>query len=123
MFVVDDSSEIAECLAFVLRKNGFEAIAFNSPAKALTAAASLSPDLLLTDLTMPEMDGVTLARKLNKLHPSCRILMLSGMVREPSVYPDQDNFDWLEKPVTIRQLVAKVKESLGSEGSEKEQAS
>ncbi len=45
---------------------------------ALEEAASFTPDIVLTDVRMPRMDGVALARELRKLHPDCRIVFMSG---------------------------------------------
>jgi CheY-like chemotaxis protein len=54
IFVVDDEPVIASTLATILQMNGFSAKFFTSPLEALNAARSKAPDLLISDVTMPE---------------------------------------------------------------------
>ena len=62
VLVVDDEQVIAQTLAVVLGRSGFDAIAFTNPLKALEAARTEAPDLVISDVMMPEMDGDTLLR-------------------------------------------------------------
>jgi CheY-like chemotaxis protein len=72
--VVDDEEVIAQTLAVILRQSGFLAKSFTNPLEALAEAASTAPDLLISDVMMPEMSGVDLAIKLRALHPECKVL-------------------------------------------------
>ena len=78
VFVVDDEHVIASSLAAILKMSGFDATAFGNPLEALDAAEVESPDLLITDVVMPQLSGIELARRLSFRHPSCKILLFSG---------------------------------------------
>jgi CheY-like chemotaxis protein len=78
VFVVDDESVIALTLATILKQSGFIAKAFTNPAEALNSAGSEAPDLLVSDVMMPEMLGVDLAIQLKAIRPACKVLLFSG---------------------------------------------
>jgi CheY-like chemotaxis protein len=78
IFVVDDEPVIASTLAAILRMNGFSAKFFTSPLEALTAARSKAPDLLISDVTMPDISGIDLAIQMRAQYPTCKILLFSG---------------------------------------------
>jgi DNA-binding response OmpR family regulator len=61
IFVVDDEKVISDTLAVILRLNGFAATSFTNPLEALNYASSGSPDLLVSDVVMPELSGIDLA--------------------------------------------------------------
>src|ERR1035438_2000723 len=61
VFVVDDEHMIASSLATILRHLGFDATSFTDPLAALKAAHSQHPDLLITDVVMPQLSGIELA--------------------------------------------------------------
>jgi CheY-like chemotaxis protein len=80
VFVVDDEPTIRETLAAILYNEGYKAIPFEDGAMALSAAAEESPDLLITDVMMPDMNGVDLAIHFNDLYPECEVLLFSASV-------------------------------------------
>lgn len=78
--------------------------------EALTLCQSWTPDIVLSDIRMPEMDGVTLCRKLRLLAPECQILFISG-------YEDVENLraaielsaiSFIRKPFSIQELEEKL---------------
>jgi len=71
IFVVDDEEVIVETLAIILRNSGFDATPFTEPLKALEASRSHSPDLLISDVVMPEINGIELAIQLLQICPEC----------------------------------------------------
>ena len=70
IFVVDDESIIASSLQLILMSQGFDAHSFADPLAALNAARSKSPDLLITDVMMPQMTGIELAVQIRQDCPS-----------------------------------------------------
>lgn len=62
--VVDDEEAVRQSLAFLLEIHGFEVVVWNSAASLLAGIAERRPDCLITDLRMPEIDGVELLRLL-----------------------------------------------------------
>lgn len=77
-YVVDDEETIAKTLALILNGNGFEAVAFTEPLKALNAAATRCPDFLITDVSMPLLNGIELGIQFKAVYPKCKVLLFSG---------------------------------------------
>ena len=79
VMVVDDSKTIREMIAFTLGNAGFKVTQAEDGSKALTALASGTADLVVTDLNMPKMDGIALIRSLraNPKYRAVPILMLT----------------------------------------------
>jgi len=78
ILVVDDEKAVSITLALVFKAKGFEAQSANSGMEALELARSFRPDVLLTDVMMPGMDGFELAQQVFDELPGCRVFLLSG---------------------------------------------
>jgi CheY-like chemotaxis protein len=78
VLVVDDERLVADTLALVFTKSGFEARATYSTDEALECAREFQPNLILCDITMPGKDGHALVEEVTKVLPSCRIIILTG---------------------------------------------
>ena len=78
VFVVDDEGTISSTLAAILRLSGYRAESFTNPLEALSSTMEEPPDLLISDVVMPQMSGVELAIQIRALCPSCKILLFSG---------------------------------------------
>src|ERR1035438_9602351 len=73
--VVDDEQVIADTLAKILDLNGYEASAVYTGTAAVESARSLQPDLIISDVIMPDMDGIQAAISIRSLLPDCKILL------------------------------------------------
>jgi two-component system cell cycle sensor histidine kinase/response regulator CckA len=73
-------------------------------------------DLVVSDVVMPEMDGPTLLKELRKRNPSLKIIFVSGYAEEAFAksLPEGEQFSFLAKPFTLKQLVGAVKETMGA---------
>lgn len=113
IFVVDDEPVIAGTLATILRISGFVATPFTNPLDALRWARTLAPDLLITDVVMPEMSGIELAIKVRELSPGCRILLFSGQATTADLLAaakaEAHHFELLSKPVYPKDLVSRIR--------------
>lgn len=80
ILIVDDHAVVRKGLAMVLRlEEDFEVVGeAGDGQQGVELAAELQPDLVLIDLMMPRMDGVTATRAIRKILPAARILMLTG---------------------------------------------
>src|SRR6201999_433929 len=78
VLVVDDDKLVADTLSLIFRANGFDAEACYSAAEGLERARTYDPELLLCDVTMPEITGLELAARINHEMPECKILMLTA---------------------------------------------
>jgi DNA-binding NtrC family response regulator len=109
VFVVDDESVIAVTLATILKQSGFRARAFTNPVEALKSAGSEVPNLLISDVLMPEMSGVDLAIQLKAIHPDCKVLLFSGQSATAdfleTARAEGHDFTLLSKPVHPKDLL------------------
>jgi len=114
VFVVDDEYIISTTLAMILEKSGFDAKSFTNPVTALEAAQEQAPDLLISDVVMPELSGIELAIQVRKLCPDCRILLFSGQASTANLLQaaaeEGYDFELLSKPIHPTQFLKKIKE-------------
>jgi DNA-binding response OmpR family regulator len=99
VLIVDDDCLVADTLALIFGKNGFEARAVYSADQALICARAFAPDLLLCDVTMPGRDGLDLVKDMSRELPSCRILVLTGFYSNLKSVREQANK--LSRPMGI----------------------
>ena len=103
VLVVDDERIIADTMVLILNANGFRATAAYEAQSALQLVRTAPPQILITDVVMPGMNGVQLAITVQNAWPQCRILLLSGntMTHELVEAARQTGyeFDFLSKPV------------------------
>ena len=114
VYVVDDERVIATTLAAILKNSGFEAVPFIDPLEALLAAESQTPDLLITDVMMPQLNGVDLGIQFKAIHPKCKVLLFSGQAKTSDLLQDArdkgHDFELLTKPVHPTDLLRAIKE-------------
>jgi two-component system cell cycle sensor histidine kinase/response regulator CckA len=103
ILAVDDEPSICEFLSRLLGDAGYRVKTTTHPVEALRVAeADGRPDLLLTDLKMPMMDGDALAARVREIHPDIPVLFLTGfseqLFRDKGVLRDREAF--LDKPAS-----------------------
>jgi DNA-binding NtrC family response regulator len=112
VFVVDDELVIASTLATILNMNGFSARPFTQPLEALAAAHLDIPDLLISDVAMPDLSGIDLAIQITAQHPRCEILLFSGQADTVDLLKKARHggyhFRLLAKPVFPSELLAEI---------------
>jgi DNA-binding NtrC family response regulator len=124
ILVVDDEADIRGLLSEILAEEGYEVEVAADAASARKAAAREEPDLVLLDIWMPDMDGISLLREWNEkqsLH--CPVVMLSGHgTVETAVEATRlGAFDFVEKPLSIAKLLRTAERALDA-GKRKRQA-
>ena len=114
VLVVDDEKIIAETLTMILKQSGFHAKFFTDPTEALRAARSEAPDLLLSDVVMPQLSGVDLAIAIRKDCPQCKVLLFSGQANTEDLLAKAReqgyNFTLLSKPLHPVDLLRRIRE-------------
>jgi CheY-like chemotaxis protein len=112
VFVVDDEPVIASTLAEILILHGYFATPFTSPLAALAAAQSEAPDLLISDVAMPDLSGIDLAIQMKAQYPECKILLFSGQATTQDLLQDARNqghsFQLLQKPVHPSVMLSRI---------------
>lgn len=109
VLIVDDEDHVRKMLTKVLAN--YDVIAVGSGAEALDTAMETKPDLVITDIQMPDMDGYALLKKLREFHPDLPILALSGFATDADIREyDFDGF--VSKPMDMKQFKSIVASAL-----------
>jgi two-component system, cell cycle sensor histidine kinase and response regulator CckA len=102
-----------------VRNKGYTVIEAKSGEEALQqiCARENAPDLLITDVVMPHMDGPTLIREVRELHPDLKVIFISGYAEDSfrKRLDADSNIHFLPKPFSLKQLAGKVKEVISGE--------
>jgi CheY-like chemotaxis protein len=113
VLVVDDEELIADSVAAILNRNGYRATARYNAEAAIQFVEAECPDIIITDVIMPEFNGVQLAKRIRTLCPNVRVLLFSGHTPTSDVLhramKEGDSFEVLTKPVHPLQLLKALK--------------
>ena len=113
ILLVDDEQDILDLISYNLDREGYEVRTANSGTKALELAKAESPDLIILDVMMPEMDGMETCYELRKVDElkNTVITFLSARAEDYSQIAglDAGADDYITKPIKPRVLVSKVK--------------
>jgi two-component system KDP operon response regulator KdpE len=124
LLVVDDEAQITRVLRTALSTHGYDIRVANDGETALEIMKDWTPDLVITDLAMPNLDGLELCRK---LRPSTQIpiivLSVRGEERTKVQALDAGADDYVTKPFGIEELLARVRASLRRTPAAEEEAS
>jgi CheY-like chemotaxis protein len=112
ILLVEDDSALRQFAKTVLARLGhtvIEAVDGENALEILTDKSVPNPDLVITDIVMPRLGGIELAKRISKMHPGIPILLATG-------YPDQQavaestapQFELLRKPFAVGELISKV---------------
>jgi two-component system, cell cycle sensor histidine kinase and response regulator CckA len=115
ILLADDEPMIRDMAARALRRDGFDVLTAASGDEALRVARESHGriDLLVTDLVMPEMSGIELARRLSAQIPGLRVLFMSGYGDAALPASDQGaSASFLPKPFTPSELLAGIRAAL-----------
>ena len=78
ILLVDDKKDVREVVTRILREDGHEVIEVENGDVAIKMLSMRSYDMLLSDITMPKIDGIELARKVAEDHPEIPIVLITG---------------------------------------------
>jgi len=78
ILLVDDEAGIRKVLAIALEDSGYEVYAAENGLEALEVFRKIAPSIVLTDIKMPDMDGIELLRRLKELNPETEVIMFTG---------------------------------------------
>ena len=110
VLIVDDDPNIREILKIALERQGFRTDEASDGAAALTAAASIAPDLIVLDIGLPELDGLEVCRQLRRTAET-PVLFLSARDEEIDriVGLELGADDYIAKPCNPRELLARIR--------------
>lgn len=119
ILVVDDEECIAETLVLILRSVGYDATARNDARSALEECELRVPHLVISDVMMPEMNGIELAIQIEQKYPESRILLISGLGSSFALLEEASqrghSFEIMSKPIHPTDLLAKITAVLADE--------
>ncbi|HLK90279.1 MAG TPA: sigma-54 dependent transcriptional regulator [Polyangia bacterium] len=106
MLVVDDEPDLCELIAEELKEEGHDVACAADGAQALSMTAESDYDVVLTDVRLPKMDGLTLMRRLRERAPATETIVMTGHADIPAAISvlKEGAFDYLTKPVRLDEL-------------------
>lgn len=121
ILIVDDEPRIADTLALIFQQAGYDASAVYNGDDALAFIAARQPSLVISDVVMPGLDGIELAKAIRSSYPDCQILLFSGNADTQQMLnrarQQGHAFEVLAKPVAPPQMLAKVASLLDQNSS------
>jgi DNA-binding NtrC family response regulator len=112
VLVVDDENVIADTLSTILSQSGYACIAAYDAESALEVVRLTPPQLLISDVVMPGVNGIDLSVEVRALVPDCKVLLFSGQAGTVDLLADPKyavhNFVLLNKPVHPRELLSHI---------------
>lgn len=118
ILIVEDELHLAEALTHILRKNNYTVDAVSDGASGLDYALSGIYDLILLDIMLPEMDGITVLKSIRKENISTPVILLTakGEVSDKVKGLDSGADDYLAKPFATEELLARIRSASRRKG-------
>jgi two-component system response regulator (stage 0 sporulation protein F) len=106
ILVVDDEENAREALSKILAHDGYDVSSAKNGVEALNYLRSKDVELIITDLNMPEMNGMMFLRELNRIHPASNVIMITayGEVESYLEALTLGAFEYINKPVKYEEL-------------------
>lgn len=116
VLVVDDEQVIADTLSMILSRCGFSTLTAYNAESALELASATPPDLMISDVMMPGMNGIDLAITMTQSIPTCKVLLFSGQAATFDLLEEArvsgHRFTLLSKPVHPTDLLTRISQCL-----------
>jgi DNA-binding response OmpR family regulator len=119
ILVIDDESSIADTLSEILNRSGYSARAAYDAESALESVMLSPPEMIISDVILPDMNGIDLAITIRRIFPDCKIILFSGQASTADLLAaansDGHHFVLLNKPVHPTDLLARISAGLRPE--------
>ena len=113
VLVVDDEQAIIDVLVYNLKKEGYETLEANDGLTAVNIALEEKPDLMLLDIMLPKLDGLSVCKRVkNQLNIPILMLTAKDAEIDKIVGLELGADDYITKPFSVRELMARVKANL-----------
>ena len=116
ILIVDDAAFMRMMIKDILTKNGYNVVGeAENGLKAIEKYNETKPDLILMDITMPEMDGIQALKKIKEMDSSANIIMCSAMGQQAMVIEaiQSGAKDFIVKPFQADRVLEAVKKAIG----------
>lgn len=109
---IDDERTLVKLSVSFLKKKGYEAIGTSLPEEALRLfkCDPNSFDMVITDISMPKMDGITLVKQMKEINDNIRVIFLSGVIE--THYEKIENSIIIDKPVKPDYLISLIENDI-----------
>ena len=116
ILVADDENSVRQFVERALNYAGFAVTAVADGNAALDALSKRHYDLLLTDIVMPDLDGIALSLKVAKDYPTTKILMMSGYANQRQRAHNLDflAYEVISKPFTLEEITRRITEAVAA---------
>ena len=109
ILIIDDDKKLTDLLEEFLGENKFKTKSIHESVKAVSEVDGFSPDLIILDITLPEMDGFQVLRSVRKEHETPVIMLTArGEISDRVVGLDLGADDYMPKPFEPRELLARI---------------
>ncbi len=114
ILIVDDEKSISDLLVYNFEKEGYKTITASDGEEGVLLALTQEPDIILLDIMLPKIDGLTACKKIRQTLPKIPIIMLSAKGEEIDKILGLEigADDYMTKPFSVRELIARVKANL-----------
>lgn len=102
LLIVEDDRIIADTLAIILRKRGFDCYVAYSAGEAISLSQSDCPDLILADISLPDGTGLSVVSNITARCPQCRVILLTGRYSNL-----QAAREWVHSHATVARILTK----------------
>lgn len=122
ILVVDDEENARVALSKILAHDGYTVSSARNGLEALNYLRSKEVELIITDLNMPEMNGLTFLRELNRTHPASNVIMITayGEVESYLKAMTLGAFEYINKPVKysdLKKVISKIFKTIGTDST------
>jgi len=115
ILIVDDAEFLRVRISKMLTGDGFDVVEADNGLKAIEAYKTHKPDMVLMDITMPEMDGLSALKELRKIDPNAKVIMLTALGQESVVLEAVKSGakDFVVKPFERDRVMSAINKLLG----------
>ena len=116
VLIVDDAAFMRMMIKDILSKNGYEVVGeAENGLKAIERFKNSEPDLVIMDITMPEMDGIQAVKEIKKVDKDAKVIMCSAMGQQAMVIESiqAGALDFIVKPFQAERVIEAIKRAVG----------
>ena len=121
VIIIDDEEDIVDILSMMMEDSGYEVFSFTNGHHLLEEISEISPDIILSDISMPEMSGLELLDKVNEVMPHVPIIFISAFISKKIMLEGLSKgvFSYIEKPFQEQHVVPIVTQAILKHRTEK----
>jgi DNA-binding NtrC family response regulator len=110
VIIVDDDSTFLDMVKAGLSLEGYSCESVTSPTSALELINTTSCDIMITDIDMPDMNGLELTRKVKRIKPDMDVIIMTGFIDNSSYGKaiEAGASDFIKKPFTLKELALRI---------------